>query len=149
MVDRSLFAIIDVLQGTKTIFLYLICVWEDDFHKKFQILEKKFSFYFISHNVFMLLLLLRKPSKQSEHLGLHPDTSSLVLDLLATLINLLIGEIQIEANCLSLSNFELNETKPSRNQMKACACCSDFRYKSNGIFVLVVSFFLFRQISTF
>ena len=28
-------------------------------------------------------------------------------------------------------------------------CCSDFRYESNGIFVLGVGFFFFRQISTF
>ena len=27
--------------------------------------------------------------------------------------------------------------------------CSDFRYESNGIFVLVVGFFFIRQISTF
>ena len=27
--------------------------------------------------------------------------------------------------------------------------CSDFRYESNGIFVLGVGFFSFRQISTF
>ena len=27
--------------------------------------------------------------------------------------------------------------------------CSDFQYESNGIFVLGVSFFFFRQISTF
>ena len=27
--------------------------------------------------------------------------------------------------------------------------CSDFRYESNGIFVLGVGFFFFRQISTF
>ena len=29
------------------------------------------------------------------------------------------------------------------------AYCSDFRYESNGIFVLGVGFFFFRQISTF
>ena len=29
------------------------------------------------------------------------------------------------------------------------SCCSDFRYESNGIFVLRVGFFFFRQISTF
>ena len=27
--------------------------------------------------------------------------------------------------------------------------CSDFRYESNGIYVLGVGFFFFRQISTF
>ena len=32
---------------------------------------------------------------------------------------------------------------------KAITYCSDFRYKSNGIFVLRVGFFFFRQISTF
>ena len=30
-----------------------------------------------------------------------------------------------------------------------CYCCSDFRHESNGIFVLGVSLFLYRQISTF
>ena len=29
------------------------------------------------------------------------------------------------------------------------SCCSDFRYESNGIFVLGVGFVFFRQISTF
>ena len=29
------------------------------------------------------------------------------------------------------------------------SCCSDFRYDSDGIFVLGVGFFFFRQISTF
>ena len=42
--------------------------------------------------------------------------------------------------------------------LKLCSCknktrnftyCSDFRYESNGIFVLGVGFFFFRQISTF
>ena len=36
----------------------------DDFHKKFQILEKKKVHFFLSHLIFfMLLLLLHKPSK--------------------------------------------------------------------------------------
>ena len=48
------------------------------FIKKFQILEKKISFYFISFNFLILLLLLINLKRQSEHSGLRPDTSSLV-----------------------------------------------------------------------
>ena len=47
----------------KLSFCTLYGAWGDDFHKKFQILEKKNLFYFISHYVVMLLLLLHKPSK--------------------------------------------------------------------------------------
>ena len=36
-----------------------------------------------------------------------------------------------------------------KHMVKFPSCCSDFRYKSNGIFVLGVCFFFFRQISTF
>ena len=59
------------------------------------------------------------------------------------------------ANCLEFENasfsaywwfvsyFFLNM------KLQLCIFCSDFRYESNGIFVLGVGFFFFRQISTF
>ena len=49
------------------------------FIKKFQILEKKKSFYFISFNFFMYYCCSINLKKHSEHSGLRPDTSSLVL----------------------------------------------------------------------
>ena len=59
---------IDLLQGAKFIFCTLYGVWGDDFHKKFQILEeKKFSFYFITFN-FLMLLLLHKTLKGSRNI---------------------------------------------------------------------------------
>ena len=58
-------------------------MWGDDFHKKFQILEKKISFFF-TFNFSMLLLLHLK--RQSEHSGLRPDTSSLVVILWISLL---------------------------------------------------------------
>ena len=59
LVERNLFAIIGLLQGTKSLY----GVWGYGFHKKFQILEKKYSFFFISFNCLMFLLLLHKLSK--------------------------------------------------------------------------------------
>ena len=57
-------------------------MWGDDFHKKFQILEKNFfSFYFNTINFLMILLLHKTLKRQSEHSGLCPDTSSLVYNL--------------------------------------------------------------------
>ena len=49
------------------------------FFKKFQILEKKFSFYFISFNFLCFYCCSINLKRQSEHSGLRPDTSSLVL----------------------------------------------------------------------
>ena len=43
-------------------------------------------------------------------------------------------------------SFHNSLSEISRNNL---AYCSDFRYESNGIFVLGVGFFFFRQISTF
>ena len=47
------------------------------FIKKFQILEKKFSFYFITFSFFCYYCTINL-KRQSEHSGLRPDTSSLV-----------------------------------------------------------------------
>ena len=44
------------------------------------------------------------------------------------------------ANLANLRELTLNKVRDN---------CSDFRYESNGIFVLGVGFFFFRQISTF
>ena len=63
LVKRSLFAIIDLLQGANLFFYSLYGVWGDNFFiKKFQILEKKTSF-FITFNLLLIfmLLLLYKP----------------------------------------------------------------------------------------
>ena len=48
------------------------------FIKKFQILEKKISFYFISLNFLCYYYCSINVKRQSEHSGLRPDTSSLV-----------------------------------------------------------------------
>ena len=59
--------------------LYMAC-GGDDFHKKFQILEKKIFFFIL----FYFLEFLKcyycsiNLKRQSEHSGLRPDTSSLV-----------------------------------------------------------------------
>ena len=82
MVQRSLFAITDLLQGTKSIFLYtLYGVWGDDFHKKFQILEKKIHFILFHLLFFMYYCCSINLKRQWEHSGLRPDTSSLVSDI--------------------------------------------------------------------
>ena len=79
LVERSLFAIIDLLQGAKFFLLYLYGVWGDEFIKKSS-LDFFFSFCFLSNLVFFMLLyyysLIFK--WQSEHAGRRPDTSSLV-----------------------------------------------------------------------
>ena len=60
-----------------------------------------------------------------------------------------------EANKLLLSYFGWLRANPEPNIGFLLSCstvlsyCSDFRYESNGIFVLGVGFFFFRQISTF
>ena len=54
----------------------------DDFHKKFQFLEEKKLFILFFLTFYFLMLLFYYCSinfkRQSEHSGLHPDTSSLV-----------------------------------------------------------------------
>ena len=60
MVERSLFAIIDLLQVAKSIILYFI--WRVGGYflfKKFQIFEKKFNFNLLH----LIFLLLNKPEK--------------------------------------------------------------------------------------
>ena len=52
-----MFVIFDLLQGAKSIFCTLYGVWGDDFHKKFQVLEFFFAFYFVTFNFLILLLL--------------------------------------------------------------------------------------------
>ena len=50
----------------------------DDFHKKFQFLEKKIFILFL-HLIFKCYYCSINLKRQSEHSGLCPDTSSLVL----------------------------------------------------------------------
>ena len=78
LVERSLFALIDLLQETKSIFLYFIWRVGDDFHKKFQILEEKI--YFILFRLIFLCYYCCSVNlkRRSEHLRLRPDASSLV-----------------------------------------------------------------------
>ena len=52
-------------------FLYLNDVWGDDFHKKFQNLEKKISFNFITFNFFIGYYCSINIKRQSEHSGLR------------------------------------------------------------------------------
>ena len=47
-----------------------------------------------------------------------------------------------------LKIFDIFKTEKKTENDFVCYC-SDFRYESNGIFVLGVSFFFFRQISAF
>ena len=54
-------------------------MWGDNFHKKIQILEKKFSFFFISFNFLCYYCCSINLKRQSEPSGLRPDTSSLVI----------------------------------------------------------------------
>ena len=48
-------------------FCILYGVWGYDFHKKFQILEKKFHFILL-HLIFLMLLLLHKTLKGSRNI---------------------------------------------------------------------------------
>ena len=70
LVERSLFAIIDLLQGTKSLYGVL----GDDFQKNFQHLEKTFSFLFISLSFLRYYCCSINLKRQSEHSGLCPDT---------------------------------------------------------------------------
>ena len=45
-------------------------MWGDDFHKKFQVLEKKIHFFSVYY------CCSKNLKRQSEHSGLRPDTSS-------------------------------------------------------------------------
>ena len=58
-------------------------MWGDDFHKKFQILEKKIPFWFIFFKCYYCSINL---NRQSEHSGLRPDTSILVVILASTIL---------------------------------------------------------------
>ena len=51
----------------------------DDFHKKFQILEEKKFHFILFHLILCYYCCSINLKRQSEHLGLRPDTSSLVL----------------------------------------------------------------------
>ena len=74
LVERSLFAIIDL---AKSILFYFI--WRvGGGLKKFKFKKKIFLFYFNTINFIMLLLLHKTLKRQSEDSGLRPDTSSLV-----------------------------------------------------------------------
>ena len=76
LVERSLFAIIDLLQGAKSILLYLIGrVGGMIFIKNFK-LKKFHSILF--HLIFLCYNCSINLKRLSEHSGLHPDTSILV-----------------------------------------------------------------------
>ena len=52
LVKRSLFAIIDLLQGAKSIVLNLNGVWGDDFQKKISNFRKKIFHFILFHLIF-------------------------------------------------------------------------------------------------
>ena len=104
LVERSLFAIIDLLQGAKSILWYFIWFVGGWFSYKISIFRKKISFCFITFN-FLMLLLLHKTLKGSRNF------QGFALIRSVFLFRLLI--------------------------------------RNNGIFVLGLGFFFFRQISTF
>ena len=80
LVERGLFVIIDLLQGTKSIFLYLIWRVGWWFSQKISNFGKiKFSLYFISFNFLCYYCWSKNLKRQSEPSGLRPDTSSLVV----------------------------------------------------------------------
>ena len=63
---------------------------------------------------------------------------------------LIFSEIQFLIKESKLTVAVLNcHKKGQREKTISFFYCSDFRYESNGIFVLGVGFFFFRQISTF
>ena len=64
MVQESLYAIIDIILGAKFLFLY--GVWGDDFHKNFQILEKKM--YFILLYLVFFVITAHETSKGSRNI---------------------------------------------------------------------------------
>ena len=104
LVERSLFAIIDLLQGAKSILWYLIWFVGGWFSYKVSNSRKKISFCLITFN-FLMLLLLHKTLKSSRNFQGFPLIRAVFL------FRLLI--------------------------------------RNNGIFVLGLGFFFFRQISTF
>ena len=83
MVERSLFAIIGLLQGAKS-FCTLYGVWGEDFHKKFWFLEENNFILFHYIDIFKQFYCFKNLKRQSESSRLPPDTSSLVYDLVYT-----------------------------------------------------------------
>ena len=80
LVERSLFAIIDLVQGRKSNFSYLYDVCGDDFYIKFQILEKKNSLFLLIQLFFLCYYCCSiNLKRQWEHSALRPDTSVLVV----------------------------------------------------------------------
>ena len=78
MVENSLFAINDLLQGANVSFvLYMVC--GDDFHKKFQILGKFFFHFVLFHLIFPCYYCSIDLKRQSEQSGPRLDTSSPVI----------------------------------------------------------------------
>ena len=74
LVERNLFAIIDLLQWTKILFLYFILRVGGWFSQKNSNFRKNFHLIFLCFYCCSINL-----KRQSEHSGLRPDTSSLVL----------------------------------------------------------------------
>ena len=83
MVERSLFAIIDLLQRTKSLFLYFKWRVGGWFSLKISNFRKKNFHFILFHLIFLCYYCCSiNPKRQSEHSGLRPDTSSLVSVLL-------------------------------------------------------------------
>ena len=79
LVKRSLFAIIGLLQGTKSILLFFVWRVGGWFSQKCSNFRKNFFFDFvIFHWIFKCYYCSINFKRQSEHSGLRPDTSSLV-----------------------------------------------------------------------
>ena len=78
LVERSLFAIIDMLLEAKFITLYFIWRMDMIFTKKFQIFLQFFFFIFL-YLIFSSYFCFIDLKRQLEHSSLRPDTSSFVL----------------------------------------------------------------------
>ena len=99
-------------------------MWGDDFHKKFQILEKKISF-FLFHLIFLCYNCCSiNLKKQSEHSGLRPVTSSLVRSVsfwLQSFLKLLAKELMSECVLLATAfNQDLPHCVLELLKLEAC-----------------------------
>ena len=78
LVERSLFAIIDLLQGTKSHFLYFIWRVGKEFYKNFKILEKNFHFilFHLFFHVFTAAPYTLKGSRKNFMFFFHVFTAA-------------------------------------------------------------------------
>ena len=102
MVERSLCAIIDLLQRTKSLFLYFKWRVGGWFSLKISSFREKKIHFILFHLIFLCYYCCSiNPKRQSEYSGLRPDTNSLVLNFQFFL------SLQKIIGIENTSNFEL------------------------------------------